>query len=171
MPKTVNDIRSMKGTSKISALATYDFQTASMLDEAGIDLLLVGDSVGNVVYGHANTLSVTMDVMIAHTQAVSSAAKNAFVVGDMPFGSYQPSCETAVRNAVRFLSEGKAHAVKLEGGRPMAETVKRLVTCGIPVMGHVGLTPQSLHQLGGYRMQGKDGAEADKIVSDAKAIA
>jgi 3-methyl-2-oxobutanoate hydroxymethyltransferase len=169
-PRTVPDLRASKGRERLAVLTAYDFQIATMLDESGIDILLVGDSVGNVVYGSPTTLGVTMDDMVRHTQAVSRAAKRALVVGDMPFGSYQPSGEMAVANAVRLIAEGGAQAVKLEGGRVMADTVRRIAEVGIPVMGHVGLTPQSYHQLGGYRMRGKSDAEAEAIHQDALAI-
>lgn len=170
MNKTAVDILKMKGKEKIAVLTAYDFPTATFLDEAGVDILLVGDSVASVVYGHATTLPITMDDMIRHVQAVTRAAKKALVVADLPFGSYQPSIETAVKNATRFLAEGGAHAVKLEGGLGMADTVRRLVEIGIPVMGHVGLTPQSVNQLGGYRMQGKNASELERIQADAKAL-
>jgi 3-methyl-2-oxobutanoate hydroxymethyltransferase len=171
MNQTAVDLLRRKGGKKIAVLTAYDFQIASMLDEAGVDALLVGDSMGNVVYGAPNTLSVTVEDMIRHTRAVALAAKKALVIADMPFGSYQPSVETAVRNATRFLAEGSAHAVKLEGGRAMAETIRRLVEVGIPVMAHVGLTPQSVHQLGGYQMQGKSDPDAERISADARAVA
>ncbi|HLG18609.1 MAG TPA: 3-methyl-2-oxobutanoate hydroxymethyltransferase, partial [Bdellovibrionota bacterium] len=146
--KTIVDILQAKGREKIAALTAYDFQTARMLEEAGVDILLVGDSLGNVIYGYENTLAVTMNDMIRHTAAVSRAAQSALVVGDMPFGSYQSSESVATKNAIRFLAEGGAQAVKLEGGRPMASTIRRLVEIGVPVMGHVGMTPQSVHQFG-----------------------
>jgi 3-methyl-2-oxobutanoate hydroxymethyltransferase len=170
MPRTAPGITQLKGKEKIVCLTAYDFQVASMLDAAGIDLLLVGDSLGNVVLGMPTTLSVTMEDCLRHTQAVARAATNALVVADLPFGSYQPSTETAVRNATRCLAEAGAHAVKLEGGVPMAETIARLVEIGIPVMGHVGLTPQSVNQLGGYRIHGKSDEEAERIRADALAV-
>lgn len=169
--KTIRDIQSLKGKEPIAMLTAYDFHTASMLDQAGIDILLVGDSVGSTIYGHDTTLPVTMDIMLNHTEAVVRGTQNALVVGDMPFGSYQPSVEVAVRNAVRFLSQAGAHAVKLEGGVPEVETIKRLVDVGIPVMAHVGLTPQSVHQMSGYRTRGKEAAEAERIHEDARAVA
>ncbi|MFH1262490.1 MAG: 3-methyl-2-oxobutanoate hydroxymethyltransferase [Pseudomonadota bacterium] len=168
--KTVPQLTAMKGRERIAALTAYDFQIASMLDEIGIDILLVGDSVGNVVYGLPTTIGVTVEDILRHTSAVARAAKRALVVADMPFGSYQPSVEVAVTNAARFLAEGGAQAVKLEGGRPMEETIRRLVDVGIPVMGHVGLTPQSYHQIGGYRMRGKSTTEAEAIHQDALAV-
>ncbi len=140
---------------KITMLTAYDYPTARLLDEAGIDVLLVGDSVGNVVLGYESTLPVTMDEMIHHTKAVARGARRALVVGDMPFLSYQVSIAEAVRNGGRFLQEAGAQAVKLEGGRERAATVRALVEAGIPVMGHLGLTPQAVHQLGGYRVQAR----------------
>jgi 3-methyl-2-oxobutanoate hydroxymethyltransferase len=164
-PVTVPQIRSRKGKTKISCLTAYDFPTARLLDESGIDLLLVGDSLGMVIQGHPNTLPVSMEEMLYHTRLVARAARRALVVADMPFGSYQSGKEEAIRNAVRFLKEGAA-AVKLEGGEPVRETVKALVSCGIPVMGHVGLTPQSIHAMGGYRVQ----KDSDRILKDARAL-
>jgi 3-methyl-2-oxobutanoate hydroxymethyltransferase len=169
-PRTVPELRATKGRERLAVLTAYDFQIASMLDEAGIDILLVGDSLGNVIYGLPTTLGVTLEDTLRHTMAVTRATKQALVVADMPFGSYQPSVEMAVTNASRLIAEGGAQAVKLEGGRPMAETVHRLVEVGIPVMGHVGLTPQSYHQLGGYRIRGKSNGEAEAIHQDALAI-
>jgi 3-methyl-2-oxobutanoate hydroxymethyltransferase len=169
MNLTLQDIVKMKGNERIASLTAYDFQMAAMLDQAGIDILLVGDSMGNIVYGAPHTLSVTIDDMIRHTRAVARAARRAMVVADLPFGSYQPSVEIAVLSASRCLAEGEAHAVKLEGGVAMSQTIERLVDVGIPVMGHVGLTPQSIHQLSGYRIQGKNG-DADRVFEDAKAV-
>jgi 3-methyl-2-oxobutanoate hydroxymethyltransferase len=140
---------------KITILTAYDHYIASLLDLAGIDSIMVGDSAGNVLHGHANTLPITMDQMIAHTAAVARGARNALIVADMPFLSFQPSVETAVLNAGRFLKEGNAEAVKIEGGLEMAATVRRVIECGIPVMGHIGLTPQSIHRFGGPRVQGR----------------
>ena len=139
---------------KIVVLTAYDWFMAKVLDRCGIDIILVGDSASNVVHGHDSTLPITMDVMVAHTAAVSRGNESALVVGDMPFLSFQPSIETAILNAGRFLKEGGAHAVKLEGGTEMAPTIKRLVEIGIPVMGHIGLTPQSIHRFGGPKVQG-----------------
>ena len=153
----------------IAMLTAYDAVFARILDEAGIDVLLVGDSVGNTVQGHATTLPVTLEQMLYHTQLVSRAARRALVVGDMPFGSYQVSSEDAVRSAVRFVKEGGAAAVKLEGGRRVQETIARIVDAEIPVMGHVGLTPQSVHKLGGYRVQGR-GAAGQAVLEDARAV-
>ncbi len=167
----VPDLRRKKERGeKIEVLTAYDVAMARMLDSAGVDVLLVGDSLGNVVLGHETTLPVTMDTMIRHTAAVARGAKRALVVGDMPFLSYQASVEDAVRNAGRFLSEAGAAAVKLEGGRPELEAVRRLVEVGIPVMGHLGLTPQSVHQLGGYRQQARHEGDAERLVEEAVAL-
>jgi 3-methyl-2-oxobutanoate hydroxymethyltransferase len=153
----------------IAMLTAYDAVFARIFDEAGIDVLLVGDSVGNTVQGHTTTLPVTLEQMLYHTQLVSRAVRRALVVGDMPFGSYQVSAEEAVRSAVRFVKEGGAAAVKLEGGRRMRDTIARIVDAEIPVMGHVGLTPQSVHKLGGYRVQGR-GAAGQAVLEDARAV-
>lgn len=151
----------------ITMLTAYDYPTALAVDQAGIDSILVGDSLGMVVLGYENTIPVTMEEMLHHCRAVSRGAKNPFLVGDMPFMSYQVSSEEAVRNAGRFLQEGRMDAVKLEGGRERAEDVRRIVGAGIPVMGHIGLTPQSVHALGGFRMQGKTAEAAKKLLEDA----
>ncbi|MEW5761873.1 MAG: 3-methyl-2-oxobutanoate hydroxymethyltransferase [Bacillota bacterium] len=156
---------------RLTVLTAYDFPLARLVDAAGIDAILVGDSVGNAVLGYENTLPVTMEEMLHHVKAVARGAKRAMVVADMPFLSYQVSREEALRNAGRFLKEGGAQAVKLEGGQEVADTVAALVAAGIPVMGHIGLTPQAVHQLGGYRVQGKDLAAAQKLVGDARALA
>lgn len=140
---------------KIAVLTAYDCHTAHLLDEAGIDITLVGDSAANVIHGYDSTLPITMDIMVAHCAAVARGTEMALVIADMPFMSFQPSIETAILNAGRFLKESGAHAVKLEGGLEMAPTVKRLVEIGIPVMGHIGLTPQSIHRFGGPRVQGR----------------
>jgi len=159
----------MKGNDKIVALTAYDFQTASILDMSDIDLVLVGDSVGNVILGYENTLPVTIEDMVHHTKAVSRGIKRALLVSDMPFKSFQVSTEKTIDNACRLLSAG-AQAVKIEGGIEIADRIKRLVELGIPVMGHIGLTPQSINQLGTYSMQGKDEVKADKLLKDAKAV-
>lgn len=158
-----------KGT-KISALTAYDFITAKILDETGIDLILVGDSLGNVFQGHDTTLPVTMDEMIYHTKAVTRGVKRAMVVVDMPFMSYQLSVDEGFRNAGRIMKETSAVAVKLEGGKRVAETVRKITEAGIPVMGHIGLTPQSIHQFGSYRERGTNKKEAEEILEDAKII-
>jgi 3-methyl-2-oxobutanoate hydroxymethyltransferase len=155
---------------KISMLTAYDATMARLLDRAGIDALLVGDSLGTVILGHDSTLPVTIDAMIHHTAAVSRGAKRALVVADMPFLSYQVSVEKAVHNAGRLLQEGGAAAVKLEGGRPVLDAVRRLVDVGIPVMGHLGLQPQSVHKAGGYKKRGTAPAEVDELLADAVSL-
>lgn len=154
----------------ITMLTAYDWATARLVDEAGCDVILVGDSLGMVVLGYETTLPVGLEDMLHHTAAVVRGVKRALVVGDMPFLTYQVSPEQAVSNAGRFLKEAGAHAVKIEGGQHMSSTVRRLVDVGIPVMGHIGLTPQSVHQLGGYRMQGKTEEAAARLVDDALAL-
>ena len=151
----------------ISMLTAYDYPTALAIDQAGIDCILVGDSLGMVVLGYPNTLPVTMDEMLHHSRAVSRGARYALLVGDMPFMSYQAAVSDAVRNAGRFLQEGGMDAVKLEGGRERAEAVRQIVSAGIPVMGHIGLTPQSVNQIGGFRPQGRDAAAAKRLLEDA----
>jgi 3-methyl-2-oxobutanoate hydroxymethyltransferase len=155
---------------KITMLTAYDATMASLLDRAGIDVLLVGDSLGTVIMGYETTLPVTLDAMIHHSKAVSNGAKRALVVADMPFLSYQASVSEAVHNAGRLLRDGGAAAVKLEGGMAMQDTVRRLVDIGIPVMGHVGLTPQSVHNWGGFRAVGTKQHEADRIMEDARIL-
>jgi 3-methyl-2-oxobutanoate hydroxymethyltransferase len=155
---------------KIVMLTAYDAITGRLLERAGVDVLLVGDSLGMTALGFETTLPVTLEMMIHHTQAVRRGAEHALIVADMPFLSYQASTSDAVRNAGRLLKEGGAAAVKLEGGRPMLETVARLVEVGIPVMGHLGLLPQSVHQLGGYGRQATQPREADALIADAVAL-
>jgi len=155
---------------KITMLTAYDCLMASQLDECGIDLILVGDSVGNVMLGYENTIPVTMDEMVHHCKAVSRGVKRAMVICDMPFMSYQVSVEEAVRNAGRLLKEAGAEAVKIEGGAEFFDTVKRVVETGIPVMGHLGLTPQSVYQFGGYGVRGKDEEQASRMLEDARAL-
>ncbi|MGI6404902.1 MAG: 3-methyl-2-oxobutanoate hydroxymethyltransferase [Syntrophaceticus sp.] len=152
---------------KSTLLTAYDYPTARLLDEAGIDILLIGDSVGNTVLGYENTLPVTMEEMLHHTAAVSRGAERAMVVADMPFLSYQTTIADAVWNAGLFIKESGAHAVKLEGGRERADAVRAMVETGIPVMGHLGLTPQSVNQFGGFRVQGKTGDAARRLMEDA----
>lgn len=152
---------------KITMIAAYDYLTARMIDEAGIDVILVGDSLANVILGYENTLPVSMEEMLHHTRAVARGTKRALVVGDMPFMSYQASVEDAVRNAGRLVKEGGAEAVKVEGGRSVLDKVKAIVEAGIPVMGHLGLTPQWIHQFGGYKVQGKTAAAAKEMLRDA----
>ena len=154
----------------ITMLTAYDYATALAVDRAGIDSILVGDSLGMVVLGYANTLPVTMQDMLHHCRAVARGAHFALLVGDMPFMSYQASVDEAVRNAGRFLQEAGMDAVKLEGGRERAEAVRGIVGAGIPVQGHLGLTPQSVHQLGGFRTQGKTAAAAQRLVEDAEIL-
>ncbi len=154
----------------ISMLTAYDYPTALIMDQAGVEVILVGDSLGMVELGYESTLPVTMEDMIHHCQAVARGAKYALLVGDMPFMSYQASTQDAVRNAGRFLQEGGMNTVKLEGGRERADTVRAIVGAGIPVMGHLGLTPQSIHKFGGYRAQGKDAEAAYKLLEDAQIL-
>lgn len=171
MRVTIHDIQAMKARGeKIPMLTAYDYSSAKILDEIGIPLILVGDSLGMVMLGYDSTIPVTMDVMIHHTKAVTRGVTHALVIGDMPFMSFQTNRGDALRNAGRFLQEGGAQAVKLEGGEHMAETVRFLVERGIPVQGHIGLTPQSINQLGGYRVQGRTPEAARKLVRDAIAL-
>lgn len=171
MRVTVNQIRDMKQKGeKITMLTAYDYSTAKIVDGSGIPLILVGDSLGMVILGYESTIPVTMEEMLHHTKAVVRGAKQAMVVGDMPFMTYHVSVEDALRNAARFIQEAGAQAVKLEGGVNVAEKVKKIVECGIPVMGHIGLTPQSIHQLGGFKIQGKSPEAAAKLLKDAKAL-
>jgi 3-methyl-2-oxobutanoate hydroxymethyltransferase len=168
---TVPHVLKMKQRGEmISCLTAYDYAFARILDEAGIELLLVGDSLGCVIQGNHNTLAVTMDEMVYHTRLVARGRKRALVIGDMPFLSYQIGKEQALANAGRFLQEGGAEAVKLEGGVHMKETIAAIVRAGIPVMGHIGLTPQSVHQFGGYKIQGRDMARRDMVLRDALAV-
>ena len=155
---------------KIVMLTAYDTPTARLLDGAGVDVVLVGDSVGMVALGHDSTLPVTLDAMVHHTSAVSRGVARALLVADMPFLSYQVELSAAVRNAGRLLQEGGAAAVKVEGGRPIAAVVRRLVEIGVPVMGHLGVRPQAVHQLGGYARRGSEAREADEIAADALAL-
>ena len=169
---TVHDLRGFKERDeRFVMLTAYDYLTAQILDEAGVPVLLVGDSLGMVVLGYDSTVPVTVDEMLHHTRAVRRGARNAVVVGDMPFMSYQGSLEAGMRNAGRFLKEGGATAVKLEGAGPVVDLTARLTAAGIPVMAHVGLTPQSVHQLGGFKVQGRDAAAADRIVDGAVSLA
>ena len=170
-PVTVPILRKKKAAGeKITVLTAYDFPFAKLIDEAGIDIILVGDTLGIVVQGEESTLPVTMDQMIYHTRMVSRAAKRALVVGDMPFMSYQVSLEGTLRNAGRFLQEGGAGAVKFEGGAAVADRIEALTRYDIPVMAHIGLTPQSVHRMGGYKVQGRAETEAARLVKDAKTV-
>ena len=171
-PVTVPRLARMKrNDERITMVTAYDATFARLFDEAGIDVLLVGDSLGMVVQGQSSTLPVTVDEVIYHCRAVARGARRAHIVGDMPFLSWQVSPEEALRNAGRFLSEGGAQAVKLEGGVDAAPTIERIVHAGIPVMAHVGLTPQSVHAMGGFRVQGKTEAQAERVLADARAVA
>ncbi len=169
MPKSVKDILTKKGTTKISVITAYDYTTALLCDKAGVDILLVGDSAGMVMLGYQNTIPVTMEQMCIFTEAVSRGRQNAMVVADMPFMSYQASKSQAIENAGRLIKTG-ADAVKLEGGREVAETVRAIVEVGIPVMGHIGLQPQTTVLQEGYKVQGKTKDSAIKLIEDAKAL-
>jgi len=168
---TISQIKEMKQKGeKITMLTAYDYSTAKIIDEVGIPLILVGDSLGQVVLGYESTIPVTIDEMLHHTKAVVRGTKRAMVIGDMPFMTYHVSIEDALRNAARFIQEGGAQAVKLEGGVTVAEKVKRIVECGIPVMGHIGLTAQSIHQLGGHKVQGRTPEAAARLLEDARVL-
>ena len=171
MRVTIIDIKEMKQKKeKIPMLTAYDYVTAKMVDESGVPLILVGDSLGMVMLGYESTIPVTMDEMIHHTKAVVRGARQALVIGDMPFMTYHTSISDALHNAASFIQKGGAQAVKLEGGEVVAEQVRRLVECGIPVMGHIGVTPQSMHQLGGFKARGKVVEEAKKLLNDASIL-
>src|SRR3954468_14019292 len=170
-PLTVPDLLTMKAAGRrIVMLTCYDATFARLLEAADVDVLLVGDSLNQVLAGHETTLSATLDQMIYHAASVRRGARRSLIFVDLPFLTYQVAISEAIRNAGRVLQESGAHGVKLEGGRPMAETVAALVERGIPVIGHLGLTPQSVHALGGYRVQGRDAAAADRLLKDAKAL-
>lgn len=170
--RTILDLQAMKAKGeKIAVLTAYDYPFARIMDQAGIDVILVGDSVGSVVAGYENTLPVTMQDMIYHTSAVARSAVKSLIVADMPFLSYQVDLVEARRNAGRLIKEGGAHAVKLEGGVQVAETIRAIVAMEIPVVGHVGLTPQSVHRMGGYLVQGREQARADQLLADARSVA
>ncbi len=167
MKKTAVVIRDMKGVKNIVALTSYSYWMTKIVNQVDIDLILVGDSLASMVLGYKDTTPVTMDEMIHHTNAVSRAEPNSLIVADMPFMSYQSSQEKAVENAGRFIKEARAEAVKLEGGKQIKDTVRRIVQVGIPVLGHIGLTPQSIHQMGGYRVQGREPERAKSLIEDA----
>jgi 3-methyl-2-oxobutanoate hydroxymethyltransferase len=167
---TIPDIRNRKNGTPLSVLTAYDYPWARMVDAAGIDIALVGDSLGMVVLGHPDTVSVTMEEMIHHTKAVVRGVERALVVTDMPFGSYNSSIPAAINNATRILKEGRADAVKLEGGVTMAETAAAIVRAGIPVQGHIGLTPQTATSLGGFKVQGKSAQAGRQLIEDAIAL-
>lgn len=168
---TVREFRAMqRRNERIAMVTAYDYPTARAADDAGVTAILVGDSLGTAILGFETTVPVTLDIIIHHTRAVVRGARRALVVADLPFMSYQPSVETAVRSAGRLLQEGGATAVKLEGGRSVVESLGRIVDAGIPVMGHLGLTPQSVHRLGGYRMQGRSAGGARRLLDDARSL-
>ncbi len=171
-PVTVATLQAMKQKGeKIACLTAYDYSFASLLDRAGVDLVMVGDSLGMVVQGHESTLPVSVAEMVYHTRCVARGVQRALLVADLPFMSYQRSPEQALDNAGRLMRRGGAHVVKLEGGEPMATTIRFLVERGVPVCAHLGLTPQSVHQLGGYRVQGRDADSAERLRRDARAVA
>ena len=171
MRVTIRDLADMKSRGeKIAMVTAYDYMSAAFLEEAGVPVLLVGDSVGQVVLGYDSTIPVTMEEMLHHVRPVVRGTRRAHVVGDMPFMSYQAGVGEAVRNAGRLLKEGGCQSVKLEGGRRVASTVERMVSSGIPVMAHIGLTPQSVNQLGGYRLQGRSSESAAALVEDARVL-
>ncbi len=171
MRVTIRDLKEMKGRGeKIAMITAYDYTGAKLVEEAGVPLILVGDSLGQVVLGYESTVPVTMDEMVHHIKSVVRGTHRAHVVGDLPFLSYHADAAEAIRNAGRLLKEGGAQSVKLEGGRHLASTVKRIVSSGIPVMGHIGLTPQSVNQLGGYRVQGRTPKAAVELIEDARAL-
>jgi len=168
---TTHSIQAMKNRGeKIAMLTAYDYSTARILDEAGIDILLVGDSASNVMAGHETTLPITLDQMIYHAQSVVRAVTRAMVVVDLPFGSYQSNSEIALSSAIRIMKESGAHAVKLEGGEEVEESIRRILRAGIPIMGHLGLTPQSIYKFGTYSVRAKEEVEAQKLRDDAKLL-
>jgi 3-methyl-2-oxobutanoate hydroxymethyltransferase len=168
---TTHVLQAMKARGeKISMLTAYDYSIATILDEAGVDILLVGDSASNVMAGHETTLPITLDQMIYHAQSVVRAVKRALVVVDLPFGSYQGNSRIALESAVRIMKESGAHAVKLEGGSEIEESIKRILSAGVPVMGHLGLTPQSIYKFGTYKVRAREEAEAKKLIEDAQLL-
>ncbi|TCZ81183.1 3-methyl-2-oxobutanoate hydroxymethyltransferase [Paenibacillus albiflavus] len=170
-PITTSKLKKMKQDGeKITVITAYDYPSAYLAEEAGIDVILVGDSLGNVVLGYDSTLPVTIEDMIYHTKAVTRAVDTTFVVTDMPFMTYHGSLETTMRNAARIMQEGLAKALKLEGGLEIVQAVEAITSAGIPVMGHIGLTPQSIHQIGGFKVQGKTNVQAQKLLDEAKAL-
>ncbi|MBS7333278.1 3-methyl-2-oxobutanoate hydroxymethyltransferase [Faecalibacter bovis] len=168
---TTETLRKMKFEGeKISMLTAYDFTIATLVDKAGTEVILVGDSAANVMAGHETTLPITLDQMIYHAQCVVRGAKRALVVVDLPFGTYQSDPQRALDSAIRIMKESGAHAIKLEGGEEVTESIRRIVNAGIPVMGHLGLTPQSIYQFGSYKVRAKDDAEAEQLLNDAKLL-
>jgi 3-methyl-2-oxobutanoate hydroxymethyltransferase len=170
MKITVPTIKARKGNGKIKMITAYDTPSAMIVDQAGADIILVGDSLATTILGFETTLEATIEIMLHHTAAVARAKPNALIVGDMPWLSYHISIEETVRNAGRFIREAKAEAVKIEGGKNRVETIKALINAEIPVMGHIGLTPQSIHSMGGYKVQGKNETDAKNLIEDAKAL-
>ena len=169
--KTILDLQQMKDRGEQAAwMVIYDACLAGFAEEAGMDMILVGDSMGMIIYGYEGTVPVTMDMSIAHCQGVRRGAPNTYLIGDMPFGSYQAGCEEAVRNAVRFVKEGSVDAIKLEGGVAVADKIRAISSAGIVVFGHIGLTPQSSAAMGGFKVQGKDTATAKAVIEDAVAV-
>lgn len=168
---TTETLRKMKfDKEKITMLTAYDFTTAKMVDAGGVDAVLVGDSAANVMAGHETTLPITLDQMIYHTQCVVRGVERALVVADLPFGTYQSNPKKALKSSVRMMKEGGAHAVKLEGGKEISRSLEKIINAGIPVMGHLGLTPQSIYQFGTYKVRAKEDEEAEKLISDAKLL-
>ncbi|KEY18226.1 3-methyl-2-oxobutanoate hydroxymethyltransferase [Kaistella antarctica] len=168
---TTETLRKMKfDKEKITMLTAYDFTTAKMVDAGGIDAILIGDSAANVMAGHETTLPITLDQMIYHTQCVVRGVDRALIVADLPFGSYQSNSDKALESAVRMMKEGGAHAIKVEGGKEIEKSLIKIINAGIPVMGHLGLTPQSIYQFGTYKVRAKDDEEAEKLMSDAKLL-
>ncbi|MBI4879248.1 MAG: 3-methyl-2-oxobutanoate hydroxymethyltransferase [Planctomycetes bacterium] len=168
---TAPSIRAMKGRTRITAMTAYDCPTARLVDESGMDILLVGDSLGPTVLGYPSTLPVSLEEMLAHSRAVARGASRALLVGDLPFGSYHESVEQALRSSIRFVKEGNVEAVKMEGGVERTAAIRAVVEAGIPVMGHIGLRPQAVHQMGGFRVQGKTAEQAERLLADAAAVA
>lgn len=167
---TTETLRNMKGKEKISMLTAYDYTMAQMVDAGGIDAILVGDSASNVMAGHETTLPITLDQMIYHAQSVIRAAKRSLVIVDLPFGTYQSDPQKALDSAVKIMKESGAHAVKLEGGKEIQKSIQKIVNAGIPVMGHLGLTPQSIYQFGTYKVRAKEKEEAQKLIDDAQLL-
>lgn len=170
-PLNIVKMKKMKGDRvPLSMVTAYDYPSAMLAEEAGVDMILVGDSLGNVVLGYDTTLPVTIDDMVYHTRSVVRGAPNTFVVADMPFMTYHGSIDETLRGVRRLMQEGRAHAVKMEGGQEICEAVKTVVGAGVPVLGHIGLTPQSVNMIGGYRIQGKDAKDAERLLEQAKAL-
>ncbi|WP_211744976.1 3-methyl-2-oxobutanoate hydroxymethyltransferase [Paenibacillus sp. Marseille-Q4541] len=170
-PLNIVKMKKMKENQEpLTMVTAYDYPSALLAEEAGVDMILVGDSLGNVVLGYNSTIPVTIDDMVYHSRSVARGAQNTFIVTDMPFMTYHGSIDESLRGVRRLMQEGHAHAVKLEGGAEIADTVRTIVSSGVPVLGHIGLTPQSVNQIGGFRVQGKDAADAKRLLEDAKAL-